>query len=485
MAKKKLALPYKLLISLISLVLSLTALELGLAAVGRIYYNPDEVYRDDELEAAGAGPAKTLVAVGDSFTHGGLVAGDATYTHFLRQILRERQYTGYRVKNLGICELNSGELLKRIPRIIDQHQPHAILLLVGATNRFNPWDYEAYANQDPVSSLKKNFFNLRVVKMARFIGLALTADQDMDREGLLSLVGPGDRSRNTRHDLHLEYLEERQEAADPDSPDEVARVWALYNEGRKAEALRRAESLFTGRSPRGRQLLFALTFLYLKNDRPDKVQEMIALATKNDRESDEIVNFMTFYRFELARWHRENLHYDEAIDWYLKAIALDPDADYFFFELNKIFDLQSRYTSKMLYDKLVALSDENPDIGLSQMYRNHLKLYRDKQKWEDGIGEWLRHDLDAIAALCRERGVKLIIQKYPISYPLANSVIEETAAKYGLPLVDHLARFQGLEPKSDFFYDDDHCTAAGHRIMAENILETLVKTQTVIHAQTN
>lgn len=485
MTKRKLALRYKLLISLISLLFSLTALELGLAAVGRIYYSPDEVYRDDELEATGSGPAKTLVAVGDSFTHGGLVAGDATYTHFLRQILREQQYTDYRVKNLGICELNSGELLKRIPRIIDRNQPYAILLLVGATNRFNPWDYEAYANKDFVSTLKKNFFNLRVVKMARFIGLALTANRDMDRNGLLSLIGPGDRSRNTRHDLHLEYLEERQEEADINSPDEVARVWALYKEGRKAEALHRAEKLFTGRSPRGRELLFALTYFYLKNDRPDKVQEMIALATKNDRESEEILNFMTFYRFELARWHREHLQYDEAIDWYLKAIALDPDADYFFFELNKIFDLQSRYTSKMLYDKLAALADENPDIALSRMYQNHLKLYRDKQKWEDGIGDWLRHDLDAIAALCRQRGIKLIIQKYPVSYPLANSVIEEIARKYDLPVVDHLTRFRDLEPKKDYLYDDDHCTPAGHRIMAENIYKTLVKTQTVTHEKTN
>ena len=72
-----------------------------------------------------------------------------------------------------------------------------------------------------------------------------------------------------------------------------------------------------------------------------------------------------------------------------------------------------------------------------------------------------------------------------MSYPLANSVIEEIARKYDLPVVDHLTRFRDLEPKKDYLYDDDHCTPAGHRIMAENIYKTLVKTQTVTHEKTN
>lgn len=486
MTKRKLALRYKLLISLVSLLLSLTALELGLAVVGRVYYSPDAVYRDDELEAdAAGGPLKTVVAVGDSFTHGGLVAGDATYTHFLRQYLREQHYDNYRVKNLGICELNTGELLRRVSQMIDRNQPYAMLLLVGATNRFNPWDYEAYAHRGPVSSLLKNFFNLRVVKMARFIRLALFARGDGDRQDLLTLLSPSDRSRETRHDRHMAYIEYWQEIVEQGSNDDLARAWAVYFKGDKKAALRQAEEMFSNRSLRGRDLLFSLTYFYLHNDRPDKVREMMELASKNDKDSDAILNYLTYYRFELAKYYRVMLQYDTAIDWYLQAIALDPDADYFFYEVNKIFDRQSHYTSEMMYAKLVDLQKVNPDIVLSKMYQNHLQLYRDKQEWERGIEDWIRHDLNEIARICRRRGVKLIIQKYPVSYPLANSVLEEIAQKYQLPVVDHLSRFEKLEPKSDYFFDDDHCTAAGHKIMAENVLQTLVKSKTITHDTTN
>lgn len=486
MTQKKLALRYKLLISLISLILSLTALELGLAAVGRIYYTPDEVYRDDELETERGGVApKTLVAVGDSFTHGGLVEGNATYTHYLRQFLQEQNYSQYRVKNLGICELNTGELLKRVPDMLNKHQPYAMLLLVGATNRFNPWDYEAYANKGIVSSAKKNFFNLRVVKMARFIALTLFAQEDPDRKNLLTLISPSDRSRETRHDKHMAYIEYWREIVEQDSNDDLARVWTAYFDGKKKEALRMAQNMFSNRSLRGRDLLFTLTYLYLQNDQPDKVVETIEVTTKNDKDSEAILDFLTYHRFELAKWYRTNLQYDKAIDWYLQAIALDPDADYFYYEVNKIFDRQSHYTSQMMHAKLTELADQNADIILSKMYQNHLKLYKDKQRWESGIEDWIRHDLNKIAEICQRRGVRLIIQKYPVSYPMANSVLMEIAKQYQLPVVDHLSRFDQLEPKKDYFYDDDHCTPKGHRIMAENVLETLVQSQTISNEQTN
>ncbi|MBZ0165161.1 MAG: hypothetical protein K8I00_00040, partial [Candidatus Omnitrophica bacterium] len=471
---------------LTSLILSLSLLEIGLAAVGRIYYTPDPVYREDEAEVAASGqavPAKTLVAVGDSFTHGGLVEGHETYTHFLRQYLSEGQYPNYRVKNLGICELNSGELLKRLPKIIDQNKPYAILLLVGATNRFNPWDYEAFANKGFISAFRQKFFNLRVVKMARFIKLALFARQSAGQPGILDVLSPSARSRETRHDRHAEYIEQWEDLAAQDPDDPLSQAWAAYQQGDTGAAVRQAEKLYQTHQDRGRDLLFSLTYFYLKNDQPEKVQDMIQLVTKNDAGSEQVLDYLAHYRFEVAFWYKQHLQYDRAIDSYLQAIALDPEADYFYYEINKLFDSQSHYTSKMMYDKLKSLAAETPGMSLSKMYQNHLQLYQDRQKWEAGIEEWVRHDLDHMAALCRKKGVKLIIQKYPVSYPMANKVLEETARKYSLPVVDHLSRFEALEPKNKYFFDDDHCTRIGHQIMAANIMDTLVKSEIITHEQ--
>ena len=113
---------------------------------------------------------------------------------------------------------------------------------------------------------------------------------------------------------------------------------------------------------------------------------------------------------------------------------------------------------------------------------NHIKMFEHKHDWEKKVGEWLDEDLSNIAQLCEDQGIALILQNYPVSYALANGELQKVARERGLPLVDNLASFQPIPPeeRSGYLFDDDHCTFAGHRIMAENVYKPLAS-EGVIH----
>ncbi len=58
---------------------------------------------------------------------------------------------------------------------------------------------------------------------------------------------------------------------------------------------------------------------------------------------------------------------------------------------------------------------------------------------------------------------------------MVNKVLDKIAGEYRLPVIDHQAVFRPLEPKSKYFFDDDHCTNEGHKIMARTIYDSLAK----------
>ncbi|MGE0268512.1 MAG: hypothetical protein AB7S78_08675 [Candidatus Omnitrophota bacterium] len=481
MSKIKTPLFVKILLSVFSFIFFLTILEVGLRVVGKIYYEYDEEYRTDETESAAesVGHVTDIIAVGDSFTHGGMVEAHETYTSHLRELFQRNQINHVKIHNQGICELNTHELVQRIPAMISKYHPKVVLLLAGATNRFNPWAYEAYAKKSKWSSLKNWFFELRVVKMARFIRISWAVDQsdgiEFQKKKLMLRNLKPTRSIFTRHDNYMGHLEHWEGIKTPQEYNYLEQAWHLFNTGESQKGIELLEETLKNKQVSPIEGALALVHFYYKTDNIDKAEDLLQKTYQMNQQSEQVYDGLAYYNFELANWHKKKLHYNKAIDHYLRAIAVDPDADYFFSELNKLYELQSYYDSRDIYQKLMTMKEENPLLSLSKNFTNNLNIYKDKQKWDSGIEQWIYDDLKSVAVTCQKKNIRLFVQLYPTDYMMANKVLRKIADEYHLPVIDHQAAFKGLEPKSKYFFDDDHCTNEGHKIMSETIYAVLKK----------
>ncbi len=165
--------------------------------------------------------------------------------------------------------------------------------------------------------------------------------------------------------------------------------------------------------------------------------------------------------------------FDLVIEHALRGLKDNPYNIDLLYKMTKAFDLQSRYSSERIYRELDQIRQEHPFLNKQADFMGYLDLYKDKQGYEESVAEWLHGDLETIVNLCRERGTTLILQNYPVNYPLANDIVRETAERHSLPFVDNLSVCQTLMPRKKFILDDDHCSMEGHAVMADNIVQVL------------
>lgn len=468
----------KILLSVFSFVFFLSLLEVGLWAVGQIYFEPESEYRTDEIVRQDGQPTTSIVAVGDSFTHGGLVEGHETYTAHLRNRLEVESVDDVKVFNKGICELNTHELVRRYEKILDEYDPDVVLLLVGATNRFNPWDYEVYANKNIFTSTMSWLADRRVVKMWRFIRLNLAGHtknvEDNDKDKLIFLNLRPTRNITTAHDLHQQYIEEMLENTSPVEYDPIRQGWYLFNAKKFDQAIKVVLGAIAAQKVSREDAFYALAYFYMQGGKLSEHQQTMDLLRDEFADSERFRNSEVFYEYEYANYYKDRLEYDRAIDYYLRAIAKEPNADYFYYELNKLYELQSIYDALAIHQKLQKLQDDNQLLSLSPMFQKHLDLYADKQAWDAGVEQWIYDDLSRIAQMSQKRGARLVMQNYPSDYVMPNRVIDRIVNEYGLMLIDHNTVFQGLKPIETYLLDDDHCSSQGHKVMADTIYQTLV-----------
>jgi acyl-CoA hydrolase len=82
--------------------------------------------RRDKYPTIGAGA--TVLALGDSITHGTGATAEASYP----SLLGER--TGWRVVNAGVPGDTSAQALARLPALLDEHKPALVLISIGGND---------------------------------------------------------------------------------------------------------------------------------------------------------------------------------------------------------------------------------------------------------------------------------------------------------------------------------------------------------------
>ncbi|MBI5239655.1 MAG: hypothetical protein HY926_04225 [Elusimicrobia bacterium] len=112
------------------------------------------------------------------------------------------------------------------------------------------------------------------------------------------------------------------------------------------------------------------------------------------------------------------------------------------------------------------LRERFPEAALP---RQVLALVRDEEVRAEDIAAWMEGDLERIVAVCRGRGVAVLMQSYPLQADLRN---KDFAARISVPFVDHTEAFGRVISegrRGEYLVFDGHCSARGYGLMAEGL----------------
>ncbi|MEW6203223.1 MAG: hypothetical protein AB1546_14690 [bacterium] len=417
---------------------------------------------------------KRILAVGDSYTFGGdLNAQRKTYPDILQRKLDAARKGDFSVINKGKCESTTGELYRNLPKWLDKYKPEVVVMLVGSSNRFRAWENIGASR----SATFRWFTDLRVVKMARIVWLNLKArDAAGSFDGVLtklSFLIPTETyyiSIGDVYNLNLTMRNVAMAAAN----DPVKKLWEYGRSRKYQEGIVYGRSMLEDGKTDNIKVILILAELYYESGAYDDTDALLTAAREENPRSKILRTASAYYYEKIANGYRGKSQNGKAVKYFLKEIELDPNRRYSYYLMNKVFSLQSYYDSDRIYRELSRMAQANPLYSESDVFTKNLKYYHEKQRWEDGIEQRANNDLDRIAALCRQHKARLIVMNYPIDYPMANRSLEKLAMKHKLPFVDNLTAFKDVKPKKKYFYDDDHCTVEGHRIMADNVYRKII-----------
>lgn len=496
---KKCSLKIKIIIGIVSFIFFFGLLEIGLRIAGHLYWLKkfSSIEKTDIFVYENVSDAYTVLCVGDSFTFGESLPGHDTYPGQLTEKLRTVDtFRKFLFINGGKCEFNSRQTLKLLPQWIKTQNPDLIILLVGAANRFNPSWYNVNAGQGVLTPLVEMIRNLRVFKMIRIIVLNLrwkylgkgfegvisgqerALSYDVDAGGIQKLVfvdSQGNKFRS-RGKQAKNYIKKMIKIKASKEGDPLSIIWFYYNNGDTQKALAIAQENLEKNSMIP-DILCAMGYIYFRTGQHQEAERCYKRAFKNDPSSELALCHLAYFYRELGFLNAKNGKCDQAVEYFLKAISLDPARSHNYYMLAKTYDLQSKYDIATILALLEKMKEDYPRLEESEVLRRYLGLFKNKNNWEANIRQWLMDDLESIAELCQEQNVKLIIQNYPIPYPMANNALKKIAEKYNLPFVDNCSVFHALisqEKRDIYLLDDDHCTVEGYRVMAENIYKRLI-----------
>jgi lysophospholipase L1-like esterase len=176
---------------------------------------------------------------------------------------------------------------------------------------------------------------------------------------------------------------------------------------------------------------------------------------------------------EICKKYAAQGRFDEIVGACLADLDKAPYQFNLLHNMTKAYAYQSKYDAAQIYQKLVEHAESHPFLRQIETYTSFLEMYRDKKKFEEQQSQRLLDDLEGIVRICQSENIQLVIQNYPVDYPMANNALQKIAIEHALPFVDNLSAFRDLTPKSRYLYDDDHCTKDGHEVMVNGIIHVL------------
>ncbi len=480
--RKRTPFKIKLLIAGTSLLLSFCLLELTLRHVGPEINRSEKIFRKENMV-----PEPKILCVGDSFTHGGMTARNETYPYYLEQMINDsppghhliaQTWPRYRVINAGVCAMNTREMWEYLPRWVETFRPVALVLLIGSANWFSFLDYDLYRRDDWQSQLKRHFFALRVFRAIRFIYLQLMgADLATDRDPPKRLrlkIDDETQLQPSLWELYGRSLDSQSMMREPATGQHaVGDSSGRIEEGARGQAVT-ASVLESGRSTSEVDAALLNVHGLFQSGSLEALHDELMAVERTYGPSERVAQAVAYYRREIADAYRRNRRNVEATAWYLKAIEADPYDPYNYSWLSVMHLVQSRYSAVDILEGLSRIRERDPKVTVTSSFRMCEEAFMRRERDQVDLERHTYADLERVVELCRRYNVRLVLLNYPVSYPMINKVLRSLAEAYSLPFVDNLAVFSRLAPIETYVLDDEHCTAEGHKIIAQNVYRVLL-----------
>ncbi len=459
---------------LIGLLAILLLLEIILRLVG--YVNQSKASSNIESDGK-AQYDYTILCAGDSFTRGIAAPDGKDYPSRLDELLNSKTDKTFRVVNTSVAGKNTSQILNTLQTELDALQPDVIILLLGGANNWNYWGYNQSSGLGGESALGDLLYNIRVYKLINLIFRNIkdksaelnNADNHIEKERYEKAIAAfNEANKNNPRDgkafynMGAFYMYERN----------VSKAIKWFQKGMDSD-------------PAEADNYIGMGIAYQELGQNDKRTEYFKLGISKSMDKDNL------YVLTIAACMKDK-HIDEAIDMLKEGIEYNPRCRNLYTMLKAI----RRYDQGYRTEEVEAMINRSPpddslispkfgDIGFSVPKSINTHLKEDKKL----VVGWIKSDIKKIISLCRERGVKIILQNYPLrghswnsfslSYKQANTVLEEIANEYSLCFINNKQIFdrlgdikkEFLEPKGSA----EHCNAKGYWLMAKNCYDKIIE----------
>ncbi|MBA4387194.1 MAG: hypothetical protein C0404_04380 [Verrucomicrobia bacterium] len=444
--------PSKICLSLLSLFLTLCALEAGLRAAGRIVQSRLDRQKRDAIKIAGA---YRILCLGESTT---AMGGNDSYPDQLERKLNSmRLGINFSVVNGGKIGVNSTRLVAGLDREIAECRPDMVVVMMGINDEGTPLVRKESDQRVSRSILA----SLRIYKLGRLMFSKLAGVED----GIVNELMVQEEAKNI-HKMAASIRDTSTDAL-------LSEAWSERLAGNSGKAAR----LF-------RQAL-------QKNATNDAALAGLAGCIDGEEAEQCLVSALQFNPGnELALCQMADMHLyrkndpEKAELYFLRALALNPSNDWALIETASLrlkqgdaaasADLLVRSTfarpdSDWAYGRLAALFGRTgrPLMAERCLDRaNSIREQRFNPATESNYGSMVRN--------LQRRGIAVVCMQYPTRS--TRSLLKMLGNEPGVLIADNEQPFRSaiITGRADEYFTDlfggefGHCTAAGNAAIAEH-----------------
>ncbi len=436
----------KIILIILGLFLTIVILEMGLRLGGGILLSLQEYRNSLSIRQKGA---YRILCLGESTTQG-------QYPRFLEEILNQRSNgIKFSVIDKGLSGINTSGILAALENNLNEYKPDMVVVMMGINDAGAHLPY-----QSPTTSRLVLFFRsfktyklirllwLHIVTKAKEVGFYKSNKNSLELQ-LDSQIGSLKRQED--HILNKGGIQKNIEL-------NIAEESAAY---------------------------VALGESYLFQGKYYPAEEAFLKATKLNPRNEQV-----FIKLGQVYTNQDRLLEAEAA--FKKVIELNPNYDWAYVELGQVYLKQDKLLqAEASYKRAITLKPNNDMAyaGLSIVYRE-MSNFKLAQRYYDKTNA-LRlgyynpitvNNYIKLADIISNRRVKLVCVQYPMRNiePLKGIF---QGRQEGIIFVDNERIFRDALSKasrSEYFRDMfggdfGHCTEKGNRLLAENIIKTILK----------
>ncbi len=173
----------------------------------------------------------------------------------------------------------------------------------------------------------------------------------------------------------------------------------------------------------------------------------------------------------IGQIYLQQQNYKEALKWFMKTVEADPSS-----RINPGYSL-IRNIRNIPGKKNVEINIQIDAFITQFKKKDPVNAKNFLLSSDDEIGRWVESDVKEIIRVSRQRGIKIILQDYPMAHPV-NRILYKIALETGVPFVNNHDVFKekmmhGMA-KQDLFVPDGHCNANGYGVMALNVYNKIM-----------